>query len=560
MALPAKFIHFKQKTLPDLPEKFTFPFYYTPHPLATLAAEEIRNYLSTQSDFEHNFGINENSKGLEIGKMFGVLVVETQSGELGYLAAFSGKLAGGNHHARFVPPVFDMLTINSFFRQEEEQLNLMNRRIEALEANPQIAFLENRITEIEASYDQEIDALKAKIAITKVSRKDQREENAHLSPPLFEELNKRLSNESIAEQYHLKHLKREKKKELFHVQNELYELISEISDLKNLRKSKSALLQQRLFEQYTFLNSDGELKSLHEIFLNTADKRPPAGAGECAAPKLLHYAFIHQLKPVCMAEFWWGASPQSDVKVHGNYYPACRGKCEPILSHMLKGIETDLNPMLSQEGSVAEIDIIYEDEAILVINKPPEFLSVPGKILTDSVYTRIQKSHPEMTGPLIVHRLDMSTSGIMILAKNQIHHKFLQRQFIKRTAKKRYFAVLDGFVNGEYGVIELPLRVDLDDRPRQLVCYEHGKAAKTEWKVIKREGNKTYIHFYPLSGRTHQLRVHAAHHLGLNAPILGDDLYGTKGKRLHLHAELLEILHPISKERMEFEVKADFDI
>ena len=560
MALPDKFLAFNSQPLPDKPEKFTFPFYYTPHPLAMIAVEEIRGYLSSQSDFEHNFGLNENNHGLEIGKMFGVLVVESQDGDLGYLAAFSGKLAGQNDHEKFVPPVFDMLTIDSFFLQEEEILNQMNCKIESLESNPEIALLEAGIASIEESYDKEIDTLKAKITVNKVFRKAQRNGNAHLSTMLFEELNNQLSNESIAEQYHLKYLKKEKKKEIFQIQEQLNALLSEIFEVKNLRKTKSALLQQRLFEQYTFLNSRGELKSLHEIFLNTVDKKPPAGAGECAAPKLLHYAFNHQLKPICMAEFWWGVSPMSDVKLHGNYYPACRGKCEPILSHMLEGIETDPNPMLSQEGSDLDIEVIYEDEAILVINKPPEFLSVPGKNLTDSVYTRIQKSHPQMTGPLIVHRLDMSTSGIMILAKNQVYHKFLQRQFIKRTAKKRYLAVLDGNVDGDRGIIELPLRVDLDDRPRQLVCYEHGKTAKTEWEVVKRVDNRTYIHFYPLSGRTHQLRVHAAHHLGLNAPIVGDDLYGSKGERLHLHAELLEILHPVSKERMKFEVKAAFDI
>ena len=259
-----------------------------------------------------------------------------------------------------------------------------------------------------------------------------------------------------------------------------------------------------------------------------------------------------------MAEFWWGISPDSEVKVHKEFYPACRGKCEPILSHMLEGIELDVNPMSINPAEGKELPIIYEDEYLLLVNKPAEFLSVPGKTIDDSVQTRIQLKYPNATGPLLVHRLDMSTSGIILIAKQKDIHESLQKQFLKRTVEKRYMALLDGYVKSSDGEISLPLRVDLEDRPRQLVCYEHGKHALTTYEVLERKNGRTRIHFYPHTGRTHQLRVHAAHSKGLNAPIIGDDLYGQKADRLHLHAEYLSFWHPITKERMEINCPAPF--
>ncbi|MND52220.1 Ribosomal large subunit pseudouridine synthase A [compost metagenome] len=259
-----------------------------------------------------------------------------------------------------------------------------------------------------------------------------------------------------------------------------------------------------------------------------------------------------------MAEFWWGQSPKSEIRIHGQFYPACRGKCEPILAHMLEGVEMDENPMLTNPAEGRDVEIVYEDEALVVVNKPAEFLSVPGKNVQDSVYERMRLKYPNATGPLIVHRLDMSTSGIMLVAKTKESHKVLQEQFIKRTIKKRYIALLDGVVESEEGFIDLPLRVDLDNRPHQLVCYEYGKPACTKWEVVERKNNKTKIHFYPITGRTHQLRVHAAHPMGLNSPIVGDDLYGNKGERLHLHAEWIEFKHPTSKEIMTIQVEAEF--
>ncbi|MFW5446977.1 MAG: RluA family pseudouridine synthase, partial [Methylophagaceae bacterium] len=312
------------------------------------------------------------------------------------------------------------------------------------------------------------------------------------------------------------------------------------------------------FDNYQFLNKHGVEKSLRELFRDTAQQTPPAGAGECAAPKLLQYAFTHNLKPLALAEFWWGASPKSEIRQHLNFYAACLGKCQPILTHMLKGMQIDENPLLTNPAEGQKIEIIYQDDVMAVINKPAEFLSVPGKNIEDSVYLRMKQYFPSAKGPLIVHRLDMSTSGLMVIALSKEAHKTIQKQFINRTVNKRYVALLDGLLADEEGTVDLPLRVDLDDRPRQLVCYDYGKPAETHWKLIEQKKGKSKIYFYPKTGRTHQLRVHSAHIKGLNMPIVGDDLYGKKANRLHLHAESLEFTHPITKEVMTFQVDAEF--
>ena len=288
------------------------------------------------------------------------------------------------------------------------------------------------------------------------------------------------------------------------------------------------------------------------------DQAPPKGAGDCATVKLLHYAFKQGLKPLAMAKFWWGASPPAHIRKHKYFYEACKNKCEPILQHMLAGMEIDANPLLQNPAEGKELEIIYQDAAMVVINKPTEFLSVPGKVITDSVYSRMQAMFPNSNSPLIVHRLDMATSGLIVIALTKDAHKALQQQFINRTAEKRYVALLDGIVEHDHGVINLPMRVDLDDRPRQLVCYEYGKPALTKWQVLERKDGKTKVYYYPKTGRTHQLRIHSAHKNGMNMPIVGDDLYGQKAERLHLHAQYLGLNHPVTGEPMVFEVDADF--
>lgn len=542
-----------------LPEKFTFPFYYTPHPLAVRAAQQLQEHITSQTDWVHNFGIDDEMEGMVIGKMFGVMVVQNAQHELGFLAAFSGKLANGNHHPGFVPPVFDMLEEEGFFNQGVIELNELNARTRALEESEDYQAQKNALEEIKRLAAHTIEERRLLRVENRKWRKELRlkatEENGGILPKKTED---EIVLHSARDKYELNQLTAEWNEKVARQQAIVDQFVHEIAELKKRRKEKSNDLQKRLFDEYHFRNALGFDKSVWDIFQESLQKDPPSGAGECAAPKLLQFAYLNQLKPIALAEFWWGASPKSEIRKHGQFYPACRGKCEPILGHMLEGLAVDPNPMLENPAEGKSLPIVFEDEHILVVNKPAEFLSVPGKTITDCVYTRISHQYPNATGPLIIHRLDMATSGILLLAKTKKAHKYLQYQFIHRTIDKTYIALLDGIVEGEYGLVDLPLRIDVDDRPRQLVCYEHGKPAQTEWKVVERKDGKTRVEFHPITGRTHQLRMHAAHHSGLNVPIVGDDLYGTKADRLHLHAASLTFRHPESKEMMTIHVAPEF--
>ena len=325
----------------SLPENFTFPFYYEPHPIAIKAAEKLQNYLKTQNDFKHNFGLNQGEAGLEIGKMFGVLVVQTESGELGYLAGFSGKLAGHNDHAFFVPPIFNMLTRDSFFLKEEQEINKINAELEKLEESEKYQQLKSTYLQTKEQSESEIEQFRESMRERKKLRKKKRQEaKLTMSERDYELLLEKLSNESIQSKFDLRILTEKWDKALLLIDVDLGKFESKINQLREERASKSAKLQQKLFDHYIFLNQYGEEKSLSPIFENTATQKPPAGSGECAAPKLLQYAFKHNLKPIALAEFWWGASPSSEIRKHKHYYPACLGKCKPILGHMLKGIKS----------------------------------------------------------------------------------------------------------------------------------------------------------------------------------------------------------------------------
>lgn len=533
----------------DLPDKFTFPHYYTPHPLAVAAAKELQLFLAKQ-DLNHDFGLNPTATELNsaIGKMFGVLVVENQAGQLGYLRAFSGKLANSNQHEGFVPPVFDTLDQHGFYKKGEAKLNKLNLRIDEIEISSEFIVGEKALFQVKSEFASLLEQTKSKMKADKLERNIQRQKQLKLLSEIeFEVFSTQLNHESARQNIELKQLIKSWSSKIDVMTQELY---AEVTSLKNERATLSAKLQLQLFESYTFLNQFGEESSLLDVFSETVLQKPPSGAGECAAPKLLQYAFLNQMKPICMAEFWWGKSPASEIRVHQQFYPACRGKCEPILNHMLKGIPMDQNPMESQ-AKVDQIEIVFEDDSIAIFNKPPDFLSVPGKTLTDSVYTRAKKLFPNATGPLLVHRLDMSTSGLILMAKTKAIHEALQRQFIQKTISKRYVAILNGELNGTFeGEINLPLRLDLDDRPKQIVCNDFGKPAKTRFEVIEIKNGRTKVYFYPITGRTHQLRVHAAHALGLNSPIVGDDLYGSKAERLFLHAERLTFFHPVLMKEM----------
>ena len=541
-----------------LPEKFTFPFYYKPHPLAKIATREVQEYLENQTDFKHNFGLSEDNTTLPIGKMFGVLVVKNSKNEIGYLTAFSGKLADKSLPDKFVPPIFNMRSYGSFYLKGEEEITEMNHRLSFLEQNENYIDLKKSLQNITKSINDDLEKEKEKLKRYKKERKARKKTGkSTLNKSDFKLLEKKLIQESFNNQFYYKELEEYYKNKVARKRKELAAFEDEIGSIKKERKEKSNYLQQTLFSKYAFLNHKKESRSLLDIFNNPAIK-PPAGSGDCSAPKLLQHAFLNDLTPICMAEFWWGISPNSAIRKHKNFYPACQGRCKPILTHMLGGIEMDENLLLENLAENQELEIVYEDNVLLIVNKPSEFLSVPGKNISDSVYTRIKEKYPKATGPLIVHRIDMSTSGILLLTKTKEAHKVLQSQFIKRTIKKRYVALLDGDLTENSGTIKLPLRVDLDDRPRQLVDFEYGKNAETNWQIIKKENGKTKVYFYPITGRTHQLRVHAAHKDGLNTPIVGDDLYGKKENRLHLHAEFIEFSHPETNKIMSFTIAADF--
>ena len=542
----------------QLPEKFTFPFYYEPHSLAKIATEEIQEYLESQTDFKHNFGLDTTKTDLPIGKMFGVLIVQNQKNKVGYLAAFSGKLADKSLPEKFVPPVFNMRTEGSFYIKGELEIDKINAQLTLLKSNEHYLDLKKSFKKLTQAIAEDLENQRKKMKLSKSDRKLRKKKSISVLSELeVKNLTKKLMQESYNDQFFYKELleyyETKSKKE----GKEVVVFENKIALLKKERKEKSNYLQQTLFSKYAFLNPQKELKNLLDVFNDPAIK-PPAGSGECSAPKLLQYAFTNDLKPISMAEFWWGISPNSAVRKHKNYYPACQSRCKPILTHMLQGLKLDPNLLLENLSEKQELKIIYEDDVLIVVNKPAEFLSVPGKEITDSVYSRIKEKYPTATGPLIVHRLDMSTSGILLLTKTKEANKVLQSQFINRTVKKRYVALLDGNLSENSGKIKLPLRVDLDDRPKQLVDFVHGKNAETDWEIIRREHGKTRVYFYPITGRTHQLRVHAAHKNGLNTPIFGDDLYGKKTNRLHLHAEFIEFSHPSTNEKISFTVDAEF--
>ena len=529
-------------SLLSLPEKFTYPFHYTPHPLCVAAAGEVGRYLSTKGEWQEE---------LRKGKMFGVLIVRTGEGEVGYLAAFSGILAGKNRHTYFVPPVYDVQEPDGFFRIEEEQISGINRRIEELQADVRYKDCKQRLTDETILAGQVLDDIRERMKAAKVERDRLRSTVTRVD-------SEQLIRESQFQKAELKRQKQYWKDHLASLQAEVEVFETEIERLKAERKTRSAALQQWLFKQFRMLNARGEERDLCNLFKDTVQKTPPAGAGECAAPKLLQYAYRNGW-PLAMAEFWWGDSPKNEIRRHGYYYPACKGKCGPILKHMLQGLHVEKNPLETDMHRGTELEIMYEDEWLSVVNKPAGMLSVPGKSDIDSVYGRVRRMYPEATGPMVVHRLDMATSGLMLVAKTKEVHQNLQAQFKNRTVCKRYVAWLDGIVEKKEGHIELPLRPDPEDRPRQVVDAGHGKPAVTDYTVLHYDSGRTFISFIPKTGRTHQLRVHSAHPLGLNAPIVGDELYGRKADRLYLHAEYLGFIHPVSGVYMEIEKESGFD-
>ena len=577
-------LHTLNVSIPS-PRQFTYPFCYEVDPLAEAASLELQRYIADAD-------LMSTEKGC--GKMFGVLVVEyeDESGALqrGFLAAYSGLLGGRNDWPYFVPPVFDAQQPDGHFKRTEREISAINREIAAIEHDPEYLQSVEQHEQTKKRLQAEVDAFKAEVDAAK-ARRDARRKSG-------ESLSEEEQAEMIRESQFMKAELRRRRKAMEQANSTLH--IPHSTFLKSLqrkRKQMSDELQRWLFAAYRMLNAKGEERDLIDIFREYTHAMPPAGAGDCCAPKLLQYAYLHHLRPVCMAEFWWGESPASEIRHHLHYYPACRSKCLPILTHMLKGLDVAPNP-LAQKRHSAEPRVLYADEYIMVVDKPAGMLSVPGKAesvrseFSDSANISVEEYFANNSKLKIqnskflkaAHRLDMDTSGLLVLARTEQAYVELQRQFASRETVKRYEAVLSGVPtqnsklktqnssaqpSGCLEAISLPLIADINDRPRQRVDMEHGKPALTLYNIVevravdantavayttkKVDKRRTLVHLYPKTGRTHQLRVHCAHPLGLACPILGDPLYGIeRADRMYLHAAELTFRHPVTGETMHF--------
>ena len=550
----------------DFPERMNNPLDYQPHPLCIAVCKELQTYLSEREDWREE---------IDKGKMFGVLIVENAqpaSGapEIGYLAAYSGQIGGRSDWDDFVPAVFDYLQPDGYFKTHEAEISGINQSIRKLEANTHMKEAKGLILQLQEERKHTIAAYQEKLKKAKAKR-DARREAGSLNPEEEAEMVK----ESQFMKAELRRLKKSlSEKTSLETEYEAYQ--ADILSLKQLRKTLSDALQQWLFSQFRMQNHEGESKDLLEIFRDAALRDypqatiatsriaalkmvPPAGSGECCEPKLLQYAYSLGYKPLQMAMFWWGESPKEEIRHHLHFYPACNGKCKPILQWMLPA--STFEPAAVDLSLYNKVETLYEDREIAVIHKPEGLLSVPGKDAAQpSVHALMRSKYPEATGPLIVHRLDMSTSGVMMIAKTEFAYHRLQKAFLNHQIQKKYVAIISGKVIPEKGIISLPLMPDYLDRPRQIVDHELGKEAITEYEVLEPvDDSHLRIALYPKTGRTHQLRVHCAHQEGLNAPILGDPLYGNeKAARLHLHAEEITFEHPLTGKKMTITRKADF--
>lgn len=532
------------------PRRFTYPFCYEPHPLAVTAAEAVRRHISGNAELRAE---------ADKGKMFGVLVAEDADGRTGFLAAYSGLI--GNRHDRsyFVPPIVDTTAPDGYFKVHEAEITALNKEIEEIENAAEYIALIQRKDATAARARHDIESYKIAVGEARARRHDIRRRQTVISTGEREAM----LNESRYMNAQLRRIKRQGREDVAVIERLLAPYQTRIDRLRARRKTLSDSLQQWLFDRYDILNARGERRSLCSIFAATAGKVPPSGAGDCCAPKLLQYAYGHGYRPVCMAEFWWGESPKNEIRHHGRYYTACRGKCKPILTHMLQGLDVDPDPQMTVTAD-EHVEVLYDDDAVAVINKPAGLLSVPGRgdggteSNRRSVLHLMRDRYPEATGPMIVHRLDMDTSGVMIIAKDEQTYASLQKMFAGHKVKKRYVALLEKQLPPAEGTISLPLRPDPLNRPMQMADTENGKEAVTDYKITAAGNGRSRVTLYPRTGRTHQLRVHCAHADGLNAPIAGDNLYGHPGTRLFLHAEAVEFTHPVTGKTIYIEKKAPF--
>lgn len=529
------------------PSRMNNPLNYTPHPLCVMAAEEVRRMVRENAVMS--------SETRKSGKMFGVLVVETPDGNTGYLAAYSGQIAGRSNWDGFVPAVFDYLQDGGYFKTCEAEITAINKQVRLMETSEERRRLLTHLDETIAKAASEEQAYKTLMHESKV-RRDSERAAGDVTP----EREAEMTRESQFQKAELRRMRRRNADTIAMAREACHRYDTSISLLKQKRRTMSDRLQEWLFHHFVMLNKDGDSRSLTDIFRTSLSASPPAGAGECCEPRLLQYAFSHAMTPKCMAMFWIGASPEGEIRHEQTYYPACRSKCKPILEWMLgKDIVKDDTFITQHNGD--NLNIIYQDSDIIVVDKPAGMLSVPGKNDAPSVLSLLQRKMEDNIFP--VHRLDMDTSGLMVFVRNKKAQRNLQRQFETHSIVKRYIALLERKPDSEHGTISLPLSPDMADRPRQMVDYRHGKQALTHYRLCTSPSTPmrrqfltvgdNLVELSPLTGRTHQLRVHCAHPDGLASPIVGDRLYGTTNHpRLCLHAEYLEFRHPTTGEIVIF--------
>ena len=531
----------------ELPVRFNNPFYYSPHRLCMIAADEVRaNMLGSE------VVAAEAAKG----KMFGVLVVRDKEGNVGYLAAFSGLFMGSNNVDGFVPPVFDLQNPDGYFKREEAEISAINAKIKGLEVSAEYIAAKSALEAVKCVADEALDGMRAEFAANKAGRAQMRaggtltadDEAALIKASQFEKAELKRAQRA----WQAKIVEKEYLLKIFTNKKALY--VAE-------RRSRSAALQQWLFRQFVMQNGRGEKRTLLDIFKEHRGCIPPAGAGECAGPKLMQYAYANSLHPLALAEFWVGESPVGEVRRDGCFYGACKSKCEPILTYMLQGLDVEENA-LEHGGDIKALEVVYEDEWLVAVNKPSGVLSVPGIVGGTSVQQWLREEYLRCNELFVVHRLDMATSGVLVAAKSMEVYKAMQALFASRDVKKEYIALLDGVPAVASGTINLPLAADYEDRPRQKVDLAGGKEAVTHYsvlRVVEYDGRQcALVCFEPVTGRTHQLRVHAAYKEGLNLPIVGDTLYGRWASRLMLHAATLHFVHPVSGKDMKLECKCGF--
>ena len=523
-----------------LPPRFTYPFCYKPHPLCIVAAEQLIAHI--EADEQLMTVARE-------GKMFGVLVVKDKEERLGYVAAYSGTTCYDFDNTFFVPSVYDYLQDDGFFKIGEREITAINHHIDEAENNPHLINIRTEIEQLKKQSSTAIEDYRHSMDEAKKLRDARREAGCTADEE------QEMQNESRFMKAEMKRLKTRKEKEIAEITQRYETMMTEIRSMKQQRKDKSDALQDKLFRHFEMLNKDGEKKNVCNIFAEQGAGIPPAGTGECCAPKMIQYAYAHDYHLVAMAEFWYGKTPAAEIRHHLHYYPSCMGKCKPLLTYMLRGIAMDANPM---EHSVDNyVDNLYEDDYLIVINKPSGMPTVDGKINTRSAENIVREMRPN-DNIKAVHRLDMDTSGIVVFAKDEDTYVEMQRLFAERQVKKRYTAVVEGEVERTNGRISLPLSPDYINRPMQMVDHENGKEAVTSYRVINSHNGQTRISLVPITGRTHQLRVHCASSEGLNNPIVGDNLYGTPSERLLLHASYVEFIHPYTGNKISVKSEAHF--